>query len=199
MNREQNKSVEVLLERIIKEERNDKGGRRFLVRVLKFGDTNSHSVGFTKQWLSQDGKWLPSKTGHAFFPPEVWQALVEYLPEVNESIKTVLEENVDGRATGLLGPDARGSNVGRAYAPNASTITAATDNTAEGAVTDATATATSTSPNSEKFIAPTYQPKNYNANFTLFRNHGSSSNIQRGAGPAANVYRRGTKRGLAGQ
>jgi hypothetical protein len=129
------KSVGVLAEHVIREQINEKGGRRFLIRALKFGDTGAKSIGFSRQWLTPDGVWAADKKGHAYFPPDVWNELVACIPEINKVIQTALENDNCG---GRMGPYAQRPYGGGSYAPNATTITAGGDS-ADGSTANATA------------------------------------------------------------
>lgn len=185
----ENKSVSVLFEHVFSEEKSDKlGSRRFLIRVLEFGDTHSLSIGFSRQWLAPDGQWIACKKGHAYFPIKTWNELAECFGPVSAQIKAFFENGSGGY--GRLGSNAQGSHV----------------NAGVGSVTANAVTATATSgangcgdadggPSAEDTItAESFTSKTSSANI-----FGESSGKFKHLRTGGNVYRRGGAKRAFGQ
>ena len=188
-------NVNVLFEHVFCEEKSEKfGSRRFLVRVLEFRDTHTLTVGFSRQWLAPDGKWIAAKKGHAYFPIKVWNDLSECFGEVSGQIKTLFENgsNNDG---GRMGSYARGSHVGGSYAPNATTISGGDDG---DAATDASASAGETTSDGAEAQSAKTSFSSIKSN-KVFGAPPFFDTYKRGAGSNFNVYRRGGAKRAYGQ
>lgn len=81
--------------------------KRYVVRLVQFADSNTLSVGISRQWWKPTtttavnkcggdcGEWLPAKRGgHLFMPVNVWHSLVTNIDDVNREIQYhVLQNN----------------------------------------------------------------------------------------------------------
>jgi hypothetical protein len=78
--------------------------KRYVVRLVQFADSNTLSVGISRQWWKPaataasncgSGEWLPAKRGgHLFMPLDVWHSLVTNIDDVNRQIEhSVLQNN----------------------------------------------------------------------------------------------------------
>ena len=188
-------NVNVLFEHVFCEEKSEKfGSRRFLVRVLEFRDSHTLTVGFSRQWLAPDGKWIAAKKGHAYFPIKVWNDLSECFGELSGQIKTLFA-NGSNNVAGRMGSNACGSHVGGSYAPNAGTISGGDD---ADVATDASASGGEA--NSEGVEAQSAK-----TSFSSIKSNkvfGAApffGTYKRGAGSNGNVYHRGGAKRAYGQ
>jgi hypothetical protein len=99
--------------------------KRYVVRLVQFADSNTLSVGISRQWwkpsttavsnCGDSGEWLPAKRGgHLFMPVHVWRSLVSNIGDVNREIEHSVLQNNDSHhelATGN-GQQQRNENDG---------------------------------------------------------------------------------------
>jgi hypothetical protein len=181
------KNVEVLCEEIFSEDNSPTAGkRRFVVRLLRFADTNTESIGISRQWFDTvSNTWLPAKKGHVYFPRKTWHDLTARIAGIDHALHAaVLFDNGSVRANvGRVGHDAQGLD-GRGYAPNGiNTITA----TAAGSSIDDAAAASSIGGSAdiaENFIATIQAPTHVNAPFAAGNRRGTSSTDRQQRGGA---------------
>jgi hypothetical protein len=82
--------------------------KRYVVRLLQFADSNTLSVGISRQWwkpatttvnncgTGHGGEWLPARRGgHLFMPVHVWQSLVSNIDDVSREIEHHVLQNND--------------------------------------------------------------------------------------------------------
>ena len=188
----ENKSVSVLFEHVFSEEKSDKlGSRRFLIRVLEFGDTRSWSIGFSRQWLAPDGQWIACKKGHAYFPIKTWNELSECFGPVSAQIKAFFENGSGGY--GRLGSNAQGSHVNAgvgSVTANAVTVAAPATSGANGCDD---ADGGPRYGGEDTITAETFAPKTSSAN--IFGESASFKQLRTGG----NVCRRGGAKRAFGQ
>ena len=91
--------------------------KRYVVRLVQFADSNTLSVGISRQWWKptttavnkcgggDSGEWLPAKRGgHLFMPVHVWRSLVANIDDVNREIQHHVLQN-NGSHHGLANID----------------------------------------------------------------------------------------------
>lgn len=200
MNRtEQSKVVNVLYEHVFSEDSSPTAGRRrFVIRVLHFGDTNSMSIGISRQWFNTESSaWLPAQKGHVYFPFKSWCDLVNCIGTVDSKLKDVFANGgnaFNGQLGGRVGPPAEGSHE---YGYSPSNNITARDGSADTELAAVTAATTSAAIADDQTdgSASFYTPK---AKSPGVYNGASSGNARGGSYyRGTGAYRGGSKRKFA--
>jgi hypothetical protein len=90
-------SVTELYQHVVSETKSANGGTRFVVRAVKFENSDNPYVAISRLWYKADiNQWLPTSRGHIFLPIAVWKALAANVAQISINIDQSVSDGLPG-------------------------------------------------------------------------------------------------------